>query len=87
MQVDASFLVHRHHVGAHVAHLADELLGLYNHQMDVERFFRKALHMADYRESEGDVGHKDTVHHVEMNPVGGAAVEPLELVAQVAEVG
>ena len=37
--------------------------------------------------SEGDVGHEDTVHDIDVQPVSAAVVEPFHVSLQIAEVG
>ena len=44
-------------------------------------------HMLQHRESERDVGYKDAVHDVQMNPVGIAAIQHIHLSGQIAEIG
>ena len=87
VQVRADLIMHVHHVGAQGFHFGDELLGLDNHQMDIQRLVGQAGNVLQHRESERDIGHKDAVHNVQMDPVGIAAVQHIHLISQVSEVG
>ena len=87
VQVDAGFLVHCHDAGTAVAHLGNELLGLDNHQVDVKRLLAQTLNMFDDGETERDVRHEHAVHHVEVQQVGLAAVDHVNVFGQVAKVG
>ena len=87
VEMDAGFLMDVHDGGAEVAHLRDEFLGLHYHEVYVEGLLGETCHVLEDGEAEGDVGHEDTVHDVEVEPVGLGTVEPLHLATEVSEVG
>ena len=79
VQVGAGFVVHIHHMCAQGLDLVNKLLGLHNHQVDIEGFLGVLGHGLHDGKSEGNVGHKHTVHHVKMKPVALAAVEHFDV--------
>ena len=87
VEMDARLLMHVHDGCSKVAHLRDELLGLHNHQVHVKRLRGHTSHVFEHGKSERDVGNKDTVHDIQVQPVGLGAVEPLHLGLQVGKVG
>ena len=58
-----------------------------NHQMDVQAFVRRLADGFQHRESKRDVGHEHAVHHVDVYPLGRAAVDHLDIVSELSEVG
>jgi hypothetical protein len=79
--------MHSHDACAAVTHLRDELLGFNDHQVGVEWLVAQALNVLDDGEAKGDIGDEDTVHNVEMEQVGAATVDHVDVALQVAEVG
>ena len=65
----------------------DIALRIYNHQMHIQRFLRMRLDSPYHRLAYRDVGHENPVHHVDMEPIGLAAVESLDRMLQIAEIG
>src|SRR5207249_11321416 len=57
--------------------------GLADHEMDVERQARHAPDGRDRGWPEADVGHEVTIHDVDMEPVGAAALAALDLPREV----
>jgi ABC-type Fe3+-citrate transport system substrate-binding protein len=62
------------------------VLGVNNHKVDVERFLANLGYRLNDGESKRDVGYEDTVHNVEVEPVGIAAVDHLDVSLKVQEV-
>ena len=87
VEVGAGLVVDGHHVGAGVGHLADEFLGLDDHQVHVRGLVADVAEGVHDREAEGDVGDEDAVHDVDMQPVGLAAIDHLHVAAEVHKVG
>ena len=87
VEVDTGLLMHGHDACAAVAHLGDELLGLDNHQVHVQWLVAQSLHMFDDGKAKRDVGHENAVHHVEVQQVGLAAVDHIDVLGEVAKVG
>ena len=77
----------RYDVGARLHEAFDVLFGFHDHQMHVEAFRRGPADGFHYRETERDVGHEYAVHHVDMHPLGGTAVDHAGVALQMAEVG
>ena len=75
-----------HDRGAGVAHAAHELVGVDDHQVNVEGLLGFGGDGVDHREAEGYVGDKDAVHNVEVVPVGLRAVEHFNVAIKIAEV-
>lgn len=53
-------------------------LGVYDHQVYIERLLAILVHRYHKRKTERDIGDKRTVHHIHMQPIGIAAVYHLE---------
>lgn len=87
VQVGAGFVVYVHYLGAQSLYFTDELLGLHDHQVDVERFAGGPGHGLHNGETERDVGHEYAVHDVEVEPVAFAFVEHFDVALQVGEIG
>ena len=87
VQVGACLVVYVHHVGSEGFDLPSELARVNNHQVYVERLLANLGHGLQHGESETDVGHKDAVHHVEVEPIGFTAVNHVDVLAQIGEVG
>ena len=58
---------------------------MHHHKMHVHRNLSHSGHRIYYAESEGDIGHERTVHHIQMNPVR-APVEFIYLRLEMQEV-
>ena len=76
-----------HHVSSQGFHLRDEFLRLNYHQVYIQGLLAQLGHMFQNWKSEGDVGHEDTVHDIDVQPVSAAVVEPFHVSLQIAEVG
>ena len=87
VQVGAGFVVDVHHVGSEGFDLLGELAWVDYHEVHVEGFLAQLGYGFKYGETEADVGHEDAVHDVEMEPVGIAAVDHVDVFAQVGKVG
>ena len=85
--VVAGLVVDGEDIGAGIAEVLDIAAGVLDHQVHVEGFLRMLLDVLDDGLAEGDVGHKDAVHHVDMEPVALRGVEHLDVALEVAEVG
>ena len=85
--VGTGFVVYIHHHGAQGFDLGDELLGLHNHKVHVEGLLAEAGYMLKHGKTEGDVGDKHAIHHVEVEPVGLTAVDHIYIACQVGEIG
>ena len=62
-------------------------LRLHDHQMDVETLGRSLADGFQHGKSERNVRHEDTVHHIDMNPLGSAAIHHPGVAVEVTEVG
>ena len=87
MQMDASLLMHIHHHGAKTGRLTDVALRLLNHIVHVEGLLAGLGHSLKDRKTKGDVRDERAVHHVEMQPVGLAAINHFYVTVEMQEVG
>ena len=74
-------------IGAGLGEIVEIMLGLDDHQMDIDRFRRRLAHRLDDDRADRDVRHKAPVHHIDMDPVGAGAVDRAHLVGEPAEIG
>lgn len=61
-------------------------LRIRHHQMNVEGQAGQRAQTPDDRRAEAEIGHKDTVHHVQMQHVGPAAFHKGQLLGQMGEI-
>lgn len=87
VEVCAGFVVYVHDFGAEGFDFVDEFVGFYNHEVDVEWFGTELCYIFQDREAEGDVGHEDSVHNVDMKVLCATLVDDLDIVGEVSEVG
>ena len=87
MEMGAGFVVNRHHVSAQRSNLLDITFGVNNHQMNVEGLTTSASHCLENRKAEGDIGDEDTVHYIQMKPIGRGDVNHLYVIGQMKEIG
>jgi len=88
IEVDAGFLMHGNPVGAGLGEGFDEVIGIFDHQVAVERDVADGFtQRGDYRRADGDVGDEVAVHDVDVKD-GAAGVDGgLGLSAELGEVG
>jgi hypothetical protein len=55
--------------------------------MHVERELRDAAQGLDNRDTKRQVGHKVPIHHIDMDEIGAAVLDPPNLIREVCEVG
>jgi hypothetical protein len=60
----------------------DVALGLFDHQMDIQREFRNASAGLDDKRSHGDVGREMPIHHIDMDPVPAGSFDGGNLFAE-----
>ena len=83
----AGLVVEGDDVGASLGEGFKILLRFHNHQVDIQGFLGFLFDGLHHGDAEGDVRHEAAVHHVAVEPVGLAAVDHLDVVFQVQEVG
>src|SRR5262249_42027025 len=86
VQVHARFLMHQHDVRAGIDKLRDVLVGIFDHQVDVERDARDFLDAGDDGDADRKVGDEMAVHYVAMEQRGPAIFNGADLFAQAREV-
>jgi hypothetical protein len=79
--------VYGKYIGASLAEVGDVAARVHNHQVHIERLLRMLLDMLDNGLAKRDVGHKQAVHHVDVQPVSLRGVQHFYVALQVAEVG
>ena len=62
-------------VGARLDELTDQSINRAAHEVHVQRQARGTLGRFDHEGADGDIGHKVTVHDVQMDPVGSGALD------------
>ena len=77
--------MHRDQVGAGGGKVLDEAVGLFNHQMHVQKGVGVLAHRLQHRQAKGDIGDKIAVHHVKVDQIG--AGDAVQAGAQPGEVG
>lgn len=87
VEMGAGFVVHVHDFGAEGFDFVDEFVGFYDHEVHVEWFGAELCDIFQDREAEGDVGHEDSVHDVDMEVLCATLVDDLDIVGEVSEVG
>src|SRR5574344_606100 len=86
MKMHTGFVMDIHHHGTQITNLLDELLGLDNHQMYIQRFITYLRHRFHHRKTERDIGYEHSIHHIEMQPVGITTIYHIHLTSKVAEI-
>ena len=87
MEMGQHLDVHGNHRRAGLGERLEVAIGLFDHQVDVERDPGDALERADDRRADGDVRHEVAVHDVDVNEVGAAALRRGDGAAERGEVG
>ena len=85
--MNAGFLVNIHYRGSEGGQRVNPFFGLHNHQMHVEGLAADSCHSLYHRKTEGNIRNEHTVHHIEVKHIGVAAVNHINVGAQVGEVG
>jgi len=76
IEMDAGFLVDGHPVGAGFGKFGDEEIGIFDHQVAIERDFELFAQRAHDGRADGEVGNEVAVHDVEVQD-GAATVDGL----------
>src|SRR5882762_2630225 len=63
------------------------MIGMLNHEMDVERQSRELANSRDDSGSEGNVIDEMSVHDVAMNPIGPGLLNPVHFIGQSGKIG
>ena len=87
VKMRAGFGMNGHDVRAGVGEGIEERIGRRDHQVDVERLPRVEAKRLHHARTDGEVGHKMAVHHVDMDPVGAGLVDRMHFLAELREVG
>ena len=74
-------------VGSRTGEIDEMTLGIYDHEMDVERLRRATAHRINDHWTERDAWHKHAVHDVDMEPISACLIHGAHLLAQPTEVG
>ena len=87
VQVQAGLLVHIHHHSTKLCRLLNITLRFLNHEMNIKRLLTCFRHSFQYGEAKRYVGHKRTIHHVQVKPVGLRTVNHLNILVEMQEIG
>jgi len=63
------------------------MIGMLDHEMDVERQTRELANSRDNSRSEGNVIDEMSVHNVAMNPIGPGVLNPVHFIGQSGKIG
>ena len=86
MQVGAGLHLNTDDVRAGFGEVLDVLLGLNNHQVHIQRLAgHRPQGLHDHR-SNGDVGHKAAIHHIDVNPVSAGLVNRPHVLSKLGKV-
>lgn len=86
VQVWADLVVDVHRVDLQGSQLADELHRIYDHQMHIQRLLDDGADGLKDGEPEGNIGHEDAIHDVNVEPVGLALVDEAHVLLQAKEI-
>ena len=87
VQVTAGLVVDGDPIGAGLCELGDEVDGIVDHQVTVERQVGDLTQRLDHRRPHGEVGDKVAVHDVDMDNRAATALGGLDFQGQLREVG
>lgn len=87
VEVGACLVVDSHEHSSSLGRSADVTFGLNDHVVHIEGFLTDFAYGLQNRETEGDVGYKDTVHDIHVEPLGFTAIDHIDVGLQVGEVG
>jgi hypothetical protein len=87
MQVNASFGMNTDNVGAGLPEPFNITVGVDDHKVNIERLEGSLSDLFNDRQAEGNIGNKNTIHHIEMKPVGLAVVDHLYVFLKIKEIG
>lgn len=86
MQMRAGLRMDRDDVGASVRKRLNIFLRFDNHEVNVDRVFRRSSDGFDDRGANRDVRHKTAVHDIDVDPVGSRLVHGLDFSLQKAKI-
>ncbi len=73
------FVMNGKHVSTGILKSMNIAVRLFDHQVSIERFLRKAADCLDHGDAERDIRNKHTVHNVEMDPLGLRTVKHIDI--------
>ena len=86
VQVNAGFLVHRDPIRARINKGWNELIGVLDHEMHIQRHRNRFAQRAHDRRPNGDVWHEMTIHHVNMQQLRSSVDGGARVIAQTGEI-
>jgi len=87
MEVRQHFDMHRDHAGARLGECVEVLVGIHDHQVNIQRNLRDSPNRFHDRRSDGDVRDEMAVHDVDVDQIGAAALGRADRVAKRGKVG
>ena len=60
--------------------------GTVNHQVNIQRQIRHRTDGLHHRNADGNIGHKQPVHHIHMNPVSAVAADIPDVPLQIRKI-
>ena len=85
--MNAGFLMDRNPIGAGIGEGGNVLVGILDHQVAVERNIHSLAQRRDHRRPDGNVGHKVTIHHIDMEQGGATSHRSVGILSQAGEIG
>src|SRR5690606_6804030 len=69
VQVRTRFNMYGDVISAHGLELFDVPIGIYNHEVHIKWLLGVMRNGSEYRESKRNIGHKHTIHNVDVKPI------------------
>ena len=87
VQLFPQFDVQRNPVAGTDVHRLHDREGVFDHQVDVERQLRYAVHRRDEIDAEREVGNEMGVHHIHVEVIHAVAFQLLDVALQIHQIG
>ena len=84
--MNAGFLMNGNPVRTGFGERRDVVIGIFDHQVAVERNIHRLAQAGDDRRANGDVGHEMTVHHVDMQQCRAPTYGRVSIFRQASEI-
>src|SRR5664279_5060879 len=86
VQMSTCFILDRQIIRSGFAEPGKIPVGIYYHQVYIKRYGSDFFYCFDNRESEGDIWDKNTIHNIEMKPVGFTPVYHFYLTFEIGKI-
>src|SRR5574344_16614 len=86
VQMRARLIMYIHHHRSYLFGSRDISLRMNNHKVDIERFLTNFGHSFHHWKAERYIGYKDTIHDIQVKPVGLTPVDHFNVTLQIKKV-